>query len=114
MPTAAPTPRGGLIAFTSERNGNAEIYVMNADGSDPQRLTHDPAYDGWPSWSPDGSQIAFSSSRNGKPDIYVMDADGSNPRQLTHHLPAISGLSGLRMVRGSLFLPTVMVTMRSM
>ena len=38
-----------MIAFTSERDGNSEIYRMNADGSDPQRLTNDLAYDAWPS-----------------------------------------------------------------
>ena len=74
-----------MITFTSERDGNSEIYIMNADGSDPQRLTDNPAYDAWPVWSPDGSQIAFTSTRNGKADIYVMDANGSNLRQLTHH-----------------------------
>jgi TolB protein len=74
-----------LIAFTSERDGNSEIYVMNPDGTGPQRLTDDPAYDAWPTWSPDGSQIAFMSERSGNPDIYVMDADGSNVRQLTQH-----------------------------
>ena len=76
---------GGVIAFTSERDGNSEIYIMNADGSDPRRLTDNPAYDGWPTWSPDGSQIAFMSKRSGNPDIYVMDADGSNIQQLTTH-----------------------------
>jgi Tol biopolymer transport system component len=74
-----------VIAFTSERDGEGDIYVMNADGSDPQRLTDDPAYDGWPTWSPDGLQIAFVSTRSGNPDIYVMDADGSNVQQLTQH-----------------------------
>ena len=77
--------RHEVIAFTSERDGNSEIYTMNADGSDPQRLTDDPAYDAWPTWSPDGAQIAFCSDRSGNPDIYIMDADGSNLRQLTHH-----------------------------
>jgi dipeptidyl aminopeptidase/acylaminoacyl peptidase len=76
---------GDVIAYTSEQAGNSEIYVMNADGSNPQRLTDDPAYDAWPVWSPDGSQIAFMSNRSGNPDIYVMDADGGNLRQLTHH-----------------------------
>jgi hypothetical protein len=79
------TNAGDVIAFTSERDGNAEIYIMNSDGSNPQRLTNDPAYDAWPVWSPDGSQIAFMSDRSGNPDIYVMDADGNNVRQLTYH-----------------------------
>jgi TolB protein len=83
---------GGMIAFTSEQDGNSEIYVMQVDGSDAQRLTNDPAYDAWPAWSPDGSQIAFVSDRSGNADIFVMDvADalgdpgGSNLRQLTQH-----------------------------
>jgi Tol biopolymer transport system component len=83
VPTATPAPSSGLIAFTSEQDGNSEIYSMNADGSAPQRLTDDPAYDAWPTWSPDGSQIAFMSDRSGNPDIYVMNADGSNLQQLT-------------------------------
>jgi len=75
----------GLIAYNSERDGNTDIYVMNTDGSQQRRLTDDPAYDAWPSWSPDGAQIAFVSDRAGNPDIYVMDADGGNVRQLTQH-----------------------------
>jgi len=88
-PTATPqlSPAGpipGVIAFTSDRDdGEGDIYLMNADGSDQRRLTDDPAYDAWPVWSPDGSQLAFTSSRNGNPDIYVMDADGGDLRQLT-------------------------------
>jgi len=76
---------GGVIAFNSERERNTDIYIMNADGSDQQRLTDDPAYDAWPAWSPDGSKIAFVSDRSGNPDIYVMDADGSNLQQLTQN-----------------------------
>lgn len=54
-----------VIAFTSERDGNMEIYIMSADGNDPQRLTNHPAEDYWPTWSPDGAQIAFASERDG-------------------------------------------------
>jgi WD40 repeat protein len=89
------TMHGQVIAFTSDReDGEGDIYIMSApEGVDtgeqgipnPKRLTDDPAYDGWPTWSPDGSQIAFMSTRSGNPDIYVMDADGSNLRQLTDH-----------------------------
>jgi Tol biopolymer transport system component len=76
---------GGVIAFTSDRDGEGDIFVTNADGSGLRRLTDDPAYDGWPTWSPDGTDIAFVSLRSGNPDIYVMDADGGNLRQLTDH-----------------------------
>ncbi len=72
------------IAFTSGRDGNAEIYVMDADGKNQRRLTHHPAEDGWPSWSPDGKKIAFSSYRNGgNIQIFVMDSDGQNPIRLS-------------------------------
>ena len=80
------------IAFASNRDGNYEIYVMDADGANLQRLTNNPHGDSSPSWSPDGKQIAFTSKRdghviNGIPtdEIYVMDADGGNPQNLTNH-----------------------------
>jgi len=71
-------PGGGLIAFTSFRDGgNGEIYVMNGDGSDPTRLTNSSGTDTQPTWSPNGQQIAFRSDRDGDWEIYVMGADGS-------------------------------------
>ena len=59
------SPDGSKIAFTSFRDGNAEIHVMNADGSDPINLTNNPAWDYAPAWSPDGTRIAFASFRDG-------------------------------------------------
>ena len=76
---------GNDIAFISDRDGNFEIYVMNADGSAQARLTSDPAFDGGPAWSPDGSKIAFRSLRDGNSEIYVMNADGSGQTNLTNH-----------------------------
>ena len=73
------------IAFTSTRDGNAEIYVMDADGKNQRRLTDSPRYDGHPSWSPDGQRIAFVSQRGGfRIQIYVMDSNGENQTRLTH------------------------------
>src|SRR5437016_4483694 len=67
----------GRIAFVSNRDGNNEIYVMDANGSGVTRLTNNAAGDSGPAWSPDGTQIAFSSSRDGNAEIYAMNADGS-------------------------------------
>jgi hypothetical protein len=71
------SPDGALIAFASNRDGDFEIYVMNADGSGVTQLTDDPEWDYHPSWSPDGSSIVFASSRDGE-NICSMSADGSN------------------------------------
>jgi TolB protein len=61
-----------------------EIYTMDADGSNQQRLTRHPA-DDWPAaWSPDGSKLVFSSNRDSNWNLYVIDADGSNPVRLTN------------------------------
>ena len=74
----------GRIVFTSLRDGNNEIYVMDADGGNQENLTNNPAYDAQPDWSPDGRKIAFVSGRDGSPSqIHVMNADGKNPIRLT-------------------------------
>ena len=72
------------IVFTSARDGNLEIYVMDADGSNQENLTNSPANDSQPDWSPDGTKIAFVSFRDGgRTQIHVMDADGKNAIRLT-------------------------------
>jgi Tol biopolymer transport system component len=73
----------GTIAFTSTRDGNADVYVMRADGSRVKNLTQNLAQDGQPSWSPDGKKIAFVSVRDGNAQIYVMNADGSAQTRVT-------------------------------
>ena len=80
-----PSPDGNRIAFRKIIDEvNSEVFVMDADGSNPQNLTNDPAYDGWPAWSPDGRKIAFASNRRGNHRIYVMDADGKNVLPIVH------------------------------
>ena len=83
------------IAFTSKRDGNYEIYVMNADGSGQTNLTNNLAGDRCPAWSPDGKRIAFDSARGDNWEVYVMNADGSGQTRLTNnsaddHRPAWS------------------------
>jgi uncharacterized repeat protein (TIGR01451 family) len=74
---------GGQLAFVSYRDGNAEIYLANADGSELVNLTNNQASDSEPAWSPDGSKIVFNSDRSSATETWVMNADGSNPAQLT-------------------------------
>ncbi|MGH3033312.1 MAG: TolB family protein [Gaiellaceae bacterium] len=77
------SPDGARIAFESIRDGNRDIYVMDADGSEITRLTEHPADDSEPAWSPDGTRIAFVSSRDGNAEIYVMNANGRAETRLT-------------------------------
>ncbi len=75
----------GKLAFVSYDDGDGEIYVMNADGTDLARLTNNDANDVQPSWSPDGQKIAFDSYGYKIPaEIYTMNSDGSNVTQITH------------------------------
>ncbi|MCI0697479.1 serine/threonine-protein kinase [candidate division KSB1 bacterium] len=79
------SPDGQRLLFSSDRGGNADVWMMTlADGS-LQQLTTDPALDFQPMWSPDGKQIAFHSARSGNRDIWVMPASGGPARQLTRH-----------------------------
>ena len=72
------------VVFTSLRDGNLEIYVMDANGGNQENLTNHPAYDAQPDWSPDGTKIAFVSGRDGGvSQIHIMDADGKNVIRLT-------------------------------
>ena len=83
--TALASHHKAQIAFTSTRDGNPEIYVMDADGNNQIRLTNHPTWDIQPSWSPDGGRIAFVSDRNGgNYQIYVMNSNGKNVRRLTN------------------------------
>ncbi|HYU08470.1 MAG TPA: Ig-like domain-containing protein, partial [Gemmatimonadales bacterium] len=92
------SPDGSRIAYVSQRDGNAEIYVMNADGTGAVRVTNDPQPDGRPAFTPDGQAIVFHSSRPappappapptpqasaGKQQIWTVNLDGTGLTQLT-------------------------------
>ena len=77
-------PSGRRLAVVVSVDGAPEIYVADADGHNPRRLTRSAAIDVSPTWSPDGQRIAFVSDRAGSPNVYVMGADGSDVRRLTY------------------------------
>jgi len=80
--TSAPRTNG-KIAFSSDRDGNREIYVMDAEGNDQVRLTNNNLVDDHPTWSPDGRKIAFLSQRaTGESAIFLMNADGSGKTEI--------------------------------
>jgi Tol biopolymer transport system component len=95
----------GRIAF----DNFDDVWTIDADGTDLTRLTHSPAHEFDPSWSPDGTEIAFRSERSGEPEIWVMKADGTGQRQLAAGLSpawspdgsliAFSGRAGLSLIR---------------
>jgi Tol biopolymer transport system component len=90
------SPDGERIVFQTNRDNGGihieilppdglgyEVYAMDADGSDPVRLSNSPGDDICPRWSPDGLKIAFESYRDGNPEIYAMNADGTGQVRLT-------------------------------
>jgi TolB protein len=96
---ASPSPDGRHLAYrrvdagpgkdwTQEDSArNSEVYVANIDGSNPRNVTNDPAFDGYPMWSPDSRWIVFASNRGGEVNVghaFIMHPDGSGLRQVTH------------------------------
>ena len=77
------SPSGKKIAVGKLVEGNRDIYVMDADGKNPKRITTDLAEDFAPSWSSDGKQIVFNNRTNGKPEIYTIYADGTGLKRIT-------------------------------
>jgi dipeptidyl aminopeptidase/acylaminoacyl peptidase len=84
------SPDGKQVAYVvtdvvmQENRTNADIWVMNADGSgEPRQLTNSPRHDRHPRWSPDGMWLAFESARDGDTQIYLLPLKGGEPRQLT-------------------------------
>lgn len=84
----------GRIVYTSQKTGNNDIWIMDADGRNQKQLTTDPHDDRYPSVSTDARYIVFISNRTGAEHVWRMDIDGGNQRQLTNgtveRVPAIS------------------------
>ena len=77
------SPVGDKIAFTSmQKNGEINIFTINADGSGLRQLTYRARQNEAPGWSPDGSMIVFSSTRDGSRKLFMMNANGRNQRSL--------------------------------
>lgn len=81
---------GRQIAFSSNRLGSYEIFLMDADGSNPTALTNQAGFDWTPTFSPDNRYIAWTASRAGNADVWVMNKDGSGKTRLTTD-PAFDG-----------------------
>ena len=82
------SPDGTRIAFIRRMDKKKpqtsdELFIINADGKHPQRLTHDDFSDGYLSWSPDGKRIVFQSRRNGQSELHVIDLETLADTQLT-------------------------------
>jgi Tol biopolymer transport system component len=77
------SPDSSKLAFLSERDGNPELYVMDADASNVKRLTETDAAEYDISWSPNGQSILFVSERDDNPEIYVTAKDGTRQERLT-------------------------------
>ena len=72
----ALSPDGSLVAFSSDRSGNPDLWVMEARGGTPLRLTNNPANDRSPAWFPDGGALAFVSDRGGRLAIWKVSRLG--------------------------------------
>lgn len=81
-PIWAETPKTAKIVFWADREGTRDIYLMNPDGSQQEKITHHRAQDITPIWSPTGEQILFVSDRDGAWDLYLMDPDGENVKRV--------------------------------
>ena len=90
-PAGAAFPgKNGKIVFTTNRDGNYEIYTMNSDRNGPpstwnvQRLTTNPAEDTDPTFNPEGTKIAFTTNRDGNSEIYTINSDGTGVQRVTN------------------------------
>jgi len=78
------TNGAGQIAFHSDRDGDFEIFVMNADGNDVRQLTDNTLFDGLPLWSPGGTRLTYGGNCADVCDVMVINADGTGERSVFH------------------------------
>ncbi|MBI9077713.1 MAG: PD40 domain-containing protein [Desulfatibacillum sp.] len=78
------SPDGTRLAYTSNLEGNFDVWIVSYPDGKRTRLTSNSAYDGEPTWSPDGARLAFVSSRTGHREVWIADCIGPDRRQLTH------------------------------
>ena len=80
------SPDGSRIVFAGAGQDGYDLYVMNADGTDLERITHEPGDEKAPAWSPDGQRIVFSFDDGGAPDfrtgLATVSPDGSGFTEL--------------------------------
>jgi Tol biopolymer transport system component len=77
------SPDGRSIAFVGFTGGNADLWIMRADGTGRRRLTSSPMFEYDPRWSPDGRWIAFEGYTRDFPDLFLIDRNGRDRRRLT-------------------------------
>ena len=73
------SPKGDKIVFQGRDQGAWDLFIMNPDGTNIQRLTAGAGNNESPGWAPNARYITFSSTRTGRSAIYIMEADGANP-----------------------------------
>lgn len=79
------SPDGSEIVFSTSRDGNNEIYIMDEYGNNQQNITNNAGEDVEPSFSPDGAKIVFSSNRDGNWEIYIMNKDGTGQTNISNN-----------------------------
>ena len=92
---AVLSPDRTRVAFSSNRSGNFDLYVMDADGLNSRQLTNDAGNEGDPAWTPDGKWIVYTATRGSATQIVIVSVDGGETRQLTttsrgNHSPSVS------------------------